>query len=53
MDNLFDDSVYTGDSVETWVIGKADKWREHYQSNYQEKFEEYPTERKRLIPFIF
>jgi len=41
MDNLFDDSVYTGDSVETWVIGKADKWREHYQSNYQEKFEEY------------
>ena len=41
MDDIFDDSIYTGDSLETWVIGKADKWREHYQSNYQEKFEEY------------
>ena len=41
MDDIFDDSIYTGDSVETWVIGKADKWREHYQSNYQDKFEEY------------
>ena len=24
-----------------WVMEKANKWRDHYTSNHQEKFEEY------------
>ena len=41
MDELFDDSIYESESLEGWVIAKCDKWREHYNSNYEEKFEEY------------
>ncbi len=32
----FDDKGLTG-----WVMEKANKWRDHYTSNHQEKFEEY------------
>ena len=32
----FDDKGLTG-----WVMEKANKWRDHYISNHQEKFEEY------------
>jgi len=28
-------------SLEAWVIDKCDSWRDHYESNYQEKFDEY------------
>tara|TARA_R110000824_G_scaffold159471_1_gene333857 strand:+ start:3782 stop:5824 length:2043 start_codon:yes stop_codon:yes gene_type:complete len=41
MDELFDDSIYESESLEGWVIAKCDKWREHYNSNYETKFEEY------------
>ena len=41
MDKLFDDSIYNSESLEGWIIGKCDKWREHYNSNYETKFEEY------------
>lgn len=28
-------------TLEDWVIDKANNWRDHYESNYQEQFEEY------------
>ena len=27
--------------LEGWVINKCDGWRDHYEANYSEKFEEY------------
>lgn len=27
--------------VEAWVMDKVDQWRDHYQANYEEKFDEY------------
>ena len=28
-------------SLEGWVINKCNQWRDHFESNYQEKFDEY------------
>ena len=28
-------------SLEGWVINKCDQWRDHFESNYKEKFDEY------------
>src|SRR6056300_751997 len=28
-------------SLEGWVIHKCNQWRDHFESNYQEKFDEY------------
>jgi hypothetical protein len=28
-------------SLEGWIMDKADSWRDHFDSNYKEKFEEY------------
>jgi len=28
-------------SLESWVINKCDQWRDHYESNYKERFDEY------------
>lgn len=28
-------------SLEGWVMHKCDQWRDHYESNYKEKFDEY------------
>lgn len=28
-------------SLESWVISKCDQWRDHYEANYKEKFDEY------------
>jgi hypothetical protein len=28
-------------SVEGWVISKVDQWRDHYNANYEQKFDEY------------
>ena len=33
--------IYLGSTVEGWVMDKCDSWRNHYESNYQEKHEEY------------
>ena len=27
--------------VEAWAMDKVDQWRDHYQANYEEKFDEY------------
>jgi hypothetical protein len=36
----FDGAVLEGE-LASWVIGKCNDWREHYESNYSEKHEEY------------
>ncbi len=28
-------------SLESWVMNKCDQWRDHYEGNYKEKFDEY------------
>ena len=28
-------------SLESWVINKCDQWRDHYEANYKERFDEY------------
>lgn len=40
MDNLVD-SILNGDTLESWVMAKCDSWRDHYNSNYQDKHDEY------------
>ena len=30
-----------GQNLEGWVMDKCEEWRDHYESNYQEKHEEY------------
>ena len=30
-----------GQNLEGWVMDKCEEWRQHYESNYQEKHEEY------------
>ena len=36
------DEDYSEDStVESWVMSKCDQWRDHYNTNYQERFDEY------------
>ena len=27
--------------IEGWVMDKCDDWRDHYEANYSDKFEEY------------
>ena len=27
--------------LENWVMGKCDQWRDHYEANYEQKFDEY------------
>jgi hypothetical protein len=36
-----EDNKYISESLEGWVMNKCDAWREHYESNYQSKHEEY------------
>ena len=35
------EETYKGSELAGWVIEKADRWRDHYVGNYQEKFDEY------------
>ena len=35
------DKQYIKQTAESWVIDKADQWRDHYSSNYEQKFDEY------------
>ena len=33
---------YSNDQkIENWVMDKADRWRDHYNNNYKDKFDEY------------
>jgi hypothetical protein len=36
-----DDNKFSNPKIENWVINKADEWRDHYQANYEQKFDEY------------
>jgi len=38
MDN---DKKYIDQTVEAWVMDKAELWRDHYSANYEQKFDEY------------
>jgi hypothetical protein len=35
------DKQYIKQTAESWVIDKAEQWRDHYSSNYEQKFDEY------------
>ena len=41
------DEIYSPDplmiqaSLEEWVMSKCEDWRDYYESNYEERFEEY------------
>jgi hypothetical protein len=36
-----DNDKFTDQKVESWVMDKVEQWRDHYSSNYEEKFDEY------------
>ena len=36
----FDGVAYEGE-LSAWVLGKCQEWRDHYESNYSERHEEY------------
>ena len=35
------DNFSTEQDLEGWVMTKCDAWRDHYEANYSQKFEEY------------
>lgn len=42
IDDYIEDEVsMTGETVESWVQGKVDEWREFYDTNYDAKHDEY------------
>jgi hypothetical protein len=42
MSELYEtDPIVIEESVEGWVISKCEDWRDYYESNYEDRFEEY------------
>ena len=42
MSELYEtDPLLIEESIESWVITKCDDWRDHYESNYSYRFDEY------------
>ncbi len=41
MDYGDNDVLMSEEHLENWVMSKCDSWRDHYEANYSEKFEEY------------
>ena len=42
MSELYEeDPLMIEESIESWVITKCEDWRDYYESNYEERFEEY------------
>jgi len=41
MDYGDNDTAMTQEHLENWVMAKCDSWRDHYESNYSQRFEEY------------
>ena len=42
MTDLYEaDPLMIEESIESWVITKCEDWRDYYESNYEERFEEY------------
>lgn len=37
----YDNYVNESNKVEHWIMHKCEQWRDHYESNYSEKFDEY------------
>lgn len=37
----FEEETYKDDALAGWVMEKVEKWRDHYEGNYKERFEEY------------
>jgi hypothetical protein len=37
----YDDYVNEQNNAEGWIMSKCEQWRDHYDSNYREKFDEY------------
>lgn len=35
------EALVADQTVEEWVMGKVEDWRDHYQTNYEHKFDEY------------
>ena len=35
------ETLMTEQSLEEWVMGKCDEWRDHYESTYSQRFDEY------------
>ena len=35
------DPLMIEESIEEWVMTKCENWRDHYESNYEARFEEY------------
>ena len=40
-DEYSPDPLMAEQSIEAWVINKCDDWRDYYESNYQDRFDEY------------
>jgi hypothetical protein len=41
-ENLYDlDPLMIEGNLEDWVMNKCEDWRDHYESNYEQKFDEY------------
>ena len=40
-DDYSPDPLMAEQSIEAWVINKCDDWRDYYESNYEDSFEEY------------
>ena len=41
MDYGDNDVLLSAEHLENWVMAKCDSWRDHYEANYSERFEEY------------
>ena len=42
MENIYEvDPLLMEQSLEDWVISQCENWRDHYESNYEAKFDEY------------
>ena len=41
MDYGDNDVLSSDEHLENWVMAKCDSWRDHYESNYAERFEEF------------
>ena len=40
-DDYSPDPLMAEQSIESWVINKCDDWRDYYESNYEDRFDEY------------
>ncbi len=41
MSEFEEDPLIVEQTIEEWVITKCENWRDYYESNYEDRFEEY------------